>query len=73
MSDWRDDALCAQTYPDGFFPEKGDNPREAKRLCGRCPVSAQCLEFALSMDVNPPGVWGGLSREERRLLRVVAA
>ena len=28
---WQDRALCAQTDPEAFFPEKGGSTREAKR------------------------------------------
>ena len=30
---WQHDALCAQTDPEAFFPEKGGSTREAKRIC----------------------------------------
>lgn len=30
---WQERALCAQTDPESFFPEKGGSTREAKRVC----------------------------------------
>ena len=30
---WQEKALCAQTDPEAFFPEKGGSTREAKRVC----------------------------------------
>ncbi|NBO78929.1 MAG: WhiB family transcriptional regulator, partial [Actinobacteria bacterium] len=33
---WQEKALCAQTDPEAFFPEKGGSTREAKRVCGSC-------------------------------------
>ena len=27
---WQEDALCAQTDPEAFFPEKGGSTRDAK-------------------------------------------
>src|SRR5438270_8347507 len=66
---WRLDALCAETDPEAFFPEKGGSTREAKRVCGGCPVRLQCLEFALDSDERF-GIWGGLSERERRRLRL---
>ena len=30
---WQTDALCAQTDPEAFFPEKGGSTRDAKRIC----------------------------------------
>ncbi|MGY2066061.1 WhiB family transcriptional regulator [Blastococcus sp. SYSU DS0619] len=66
---WRLDALCAETDPEAFFPDKGGSTREAKRVCTGCPVRAQCLEFALTNDERF-GIWGGLSERERRRLRL---
>jgi WhiB family redox-sensing transcriptional regulator len=73
LPEWQERALCAQTDPEAFFPEKGGSTREAKRICGRCEVKAECLEYALGHDERF-GIWGGLSeRERRRLKRKVAA
>jgi WhiB family redox-sensing transcriptional regulator len=66
---WRLDALCAETDPEAFFPEKGGSTREAKRVCTGCAVRAECLEFALGNDERF-GIWGGLSERERRRLRL---
>ena len=65
---WREDALCAETDPEAFFPEKGGSTREAKRVCVGCAVRMECLEYALSNDERF-GIWGGLSERERRRLR----
>ena len=65
---WQTDALCAQTDPEAFFPEKGGSTRDAKRICTTCEVKAQCLEYALQNDERF-GIWGGLSERERRRLR----
>lgn len=68
-ADWRDDASCAGTDPDAFFPEKGASNRAAKKICGGCAV-AQCLAETLQYDTSHDiGVWAGMSAEERRLLR----
>ena len=40
----------------------------AKEVCGECPVSMQCLEFALETNQDS-GIWGGTSEEERRTMR----
>jgi WhiB family redox-sensing transcriptional regulator len=66
---WRLDALCAETDPEAFFPEKGGSTREAKRVCSGCDVRAECLEYALANDERF-GIWGGLSERERRRLRL---
>jgi WhiB family redox-sensing transcriptional regulator len=65
---WQDRALCAQTDPEAFFPEKGGSTREAKRVCTTCPVRTECLEYALASDERF-GIWGGLSERERRRLK----
>ncbi len=66
---WRLEALCAETDPEAFFPEKGGSTRDAKRVCTGCTVRAECLEFALANDERF-GIWGGLSERERRRLRM---
>lgn len=65
---WQDRALCAQTDPEAFFPEKGGSTREAKRVCSSCEVRTECLEYALAHDERF-GIWGGLSERERRKLK----
>lgn len=69
---WRDRALCAQTDPEAFFPEKGGSTREAKKTCLGCQVRSECLEYALAHDERY-GIWGGLSERERRRLKRDAA
>ena len=67
-TDWQDAGLCAQTDPEMFFPEKGGSTKDAKRVCRACDVRAECLEYALATDQRF-GIWGGLSKRERRRLR----
>lgn len=66
--DWTEQALCAQTDPESFFPEKGGSTREAKKVCASCPVRAECLDHALEHEERF-GIWGGLSERERRALK----
>jgi WhiB family redox-sensing transcriptional regulator len=66
--DWQERALCAQTDPEAFFPEKGGSTRAAKHTCFGCPVKNECLEYALARDERF-GIWGGLSERERRALK----
>ncbi|HWC23313.1 MAG TPA: WhiB family transcriptional regulator [Flexivirga sp.] len=65
---WQERALCAQTDPEAFFPEKGGSTREAKKVCIGCDVKSECLEYALAHDERF-GIWGGLSERERRKLK----
>jgi WhiB family redox-sensing transcriptional regulator len=65
---WQERALCSQTDPEAFFPEKGGSTREAKKVCLTCEVRSECLEYALTHDERF-GIWGGLSERERRRLK----
>lgn len=62
-----DGALCAQTDPELFHPEKGrsDQIRKAKAICGRCPVQPECLEWALD-NRTVTGILGGTTYSERK-------
>ncbi len=64
---WMDEALCAQVDTDIFFPAKGGEVRTAKGICARCPVRAECLDFALEGSLD--GIWGGTSPGERAAMR----
>jgi WhiB family redox-sensing transcriptional regulator len=71
--DWRYNAGCLEENPELFFPIGSTGPaldqtRAAKAVCARCPVSAQCLAWALATK-QEAGIWGGLTEDERRTLR----
>ena len=68
---WQAEALCAQTDPEAFFPEKGRLHRDAKGYAV-CPVREECLQYAMDNDERF-GIWGGLSERERRRLRKQAS
>lgn len=65
---WQMDAPCAQTDPEIFFPEDKQDVRLAKTICRTCPVTAQCLAFAME-NSETFGVWGGTTARERQILR----
>ncbi|MER5968258.1 WhiB family transcriptional regulator [Streptomyces sp. NPDC002055] len=70
---WRQSAACIDEDPELFFPIGTSGPaalqaEEAKTVCARCPVTEQCLEWALENNQDS-GVWGGLEENERRALR----
>jgi WhiB family redox-sensing transcriptional regulator len=65
--EWRASALCAQTDPELFFPEMGDDGYEARQVCRVCPVKAECLEHALEHG-EQFGIWGGMGKKKRRKL-----
>lgn len=66
-------ALCGQSDPEAFFPEKHsdeENTRainSAKQVCSACPVKMDCLNWALTNE-EKYGIWGGLTATERRRL-----
>ena len=64
--EWLNGALCVQVDPELFFPEQGSSSTEAKRICQRCDVRAECLAWALAQPERVAGVWGGLTESERR-------
>ena len=71
--DWRSRAACIDVDPELFFPigttgSAVDQTDEAKRVCARCPVREDCLEFALASNQDA-GIWGGLNEDERRTLK----
>ena len=63
-SDWRAEALCAQVDPELFFPEQGFPSHHARAVCARCPVAAECLDWALAHRERY-GIWGGTTARER--------
>ncbi|MCF1648521.1 MULTISPECIES: WhiB family transcriptional regulator [Streptomyces] len=70
--EWLRSAACVDEDPELFFPVGTAGPAlrdvsAAKRVCARCPVTDQCLSFALSSG-QTSGVWGGTGEEERDAL-----
>ena len=65
---WHQHGACRGADPNLFFPARGESVKEAKAVCARCPVRAECLEYALT-NQEKFGIWGGLSERERRQLR----
>lgn len=65
---WTDRGLCAEVDPEIFFPAKGGSVRQAKHVCRRCEIRAECLEYALDNDERF-GIWGGLSERERHRVK----
>lgn len=67
-SDWAKDANCKGTDTNLFYPERGENTREAVAVCVGCLVVEQCLHYAISNNIKV-GIWGGLSERQRRAMR----
>ena len=69
-ADWRSRGACLSADPELFFPLSSVGPaieqvNQAKSVCTRCPVCAQCLDFALATR-QVHGIWGGTSEDERK-------
>ncbi len=70
--EWWGAAACRNAEPDLFFPISATaasrtTVQRAKQVCASCPVSTQCLSYALRHR-QEQGIWGGLTDDERRLL-----
>jgi WhiB family transcriptional regulator, redox-sensing transcriptional regulator len=65
---WQAYANCRQADPEAFFPEKGEPGNYAKRVCARCMVKVECLQWALETDQRF-GIWGGMSERSLRALK----
>ncbi|OZM80047.1 WhiB family transcriptional regulator [Pseudonocardia sp. MH-G8] len=73
-SRWRQRAACRDNDPDLFFPTAAPGTpahdrqaAPAKKVCRRCPVTADCLAEAFARIPN--GVAGGLTEHEREQAR----
>lgn len=72
VEEWMDDAECNYAGdPEIFFPEQQrsrERTRKAKAYCWRCPVSEQCLEYALRENIQY-GIFAGLLPDQRNAIK----
>jgi WhiB family redox-sensing transcriptional regulator len=67
---WRAQAACVG-HGDLFFEDHMRTVvNKAKRICDKCAVKQECLDYALRN--NEEGVWGGLTANERRKVKRIA-
>jgi hypothetical protein len=59
-------AKCKGKPVETFFPEKRVRPGSYLKFCQGCPIQDFCLQFAVCFDSY--GVWGGLTRKQRKVL-----
>jgi WhiB family redox-sensing transcriptional regulator len=69
-ADCKSRGACLGEDTELFFPiarTRGwvSQTRAAKKVCARCPVRPECLQWALETGQRF-GVWGGLSEKERK-------
>jgi WhiB family redox-sensing transcriptional regulator len=72
--EWQDQALCRRTPVAVFFDSelsrgsrRARREEAAKQVCRQCPVIEACRRHALAAEDY--GVWGGLTAQERAILR----
>lgn len=65
---WTAQAVCVQTDPEAFFPEKGQPSKAAKAVCDGCPVRIECRDYAIANRMMY-GIWGGHSVRELQGMR----
>lgn len=68
LEEWMRKAVCAQTDPEIFFPEKGNSNQPALRVCCSCPVMLECRLYALERPWLE-GIWGGTTQRGRQEIR----
>lgn len=63
-----DDNIDDWHAPKPYGPRR-DSPAMARvrAVCARCPVTDDCLAYALEQGISE-GIWGGLDPHERRKL-----
>ena len=66
---WQAWAACRDEPTPLFFVGRGEDTGPAKAVCARCPVRAECLDYALA-DAELVGTWAGTSGRERGRMRV---
>ncbi len=68
--DWIELAACRDVPTDEqvFFPQNRKQMVRALNYCNSCPVSSDCLRYAMENDIEF-GVWGGTTETERKRLR----
>jgi len=73
VGEWQAAGACLSADPEIFFPVSGTGASapqiaQARRICGRCPVRRECLDFAMSSG-EMHGIWGGTNPEDRTRTR----
>lgn len=68
-AEWMAEGNCAGMDTELFYPPSEADVRScyvkrAKAICSGCPVSTECLTWALKYDER--GVWGATTQAERQ-------
>ena len=62
---WQFQAMCRVEDSEIFFSELASKVARAKVICSACPVQKQCLDFAISNNIEE-GIFGGFTFDERK-------
>lgn len=69
---WRDRAACLDAPQEWFFTSFPERPTpnilRGIEVCQTCPVTTDCLDWAVTTN-QTAGVWGGLLTDQRRRIR----
>lgn len=72
--DWMDQAACKGLDINFFYTSRNSpNPKylehlsTLRRMCGGCPVLAECAEYGIKHEKY--GFFGGLTESERKTIR----
>ena len=73
LGEWQAAGACLSADPEIFFPVSGTGAstrqiEQARRICARCPVRRECLDWAMSSG-EMHGIWGGTTPEDRTRAR----
>ena len=70
-TEWMRRGACVGSEPMAFFLPSSFGAKATaatKRICAGCPVREQCLDFAITENMQE-GIWGGLTVRERGRIR----
>ncbi len=66
---WTVKANCIGEDTSVFFPGPEDDPKVAIKICNRCVVRDDCLDWAVAAKERF-GIWGATTeRQRRRIIR----
>lgn len=68
IDSWREAAACFDRSDVDFFADNRNATSRAIETCTGCPVSDECLTWALETNQRD-GVWGGYTPTQRHRIR----
>ncbi len=74
LDDWLEQAACRNKPVEWWFPDKEGSHHayaRARLICNACPVSVECLNYAIDNRIMF-GMFGGRSAKERDEIRRVS-